>query len=349
MALHQDPVLVTGGSGYIASWIVKKLIQQGYNVRATVRDQRNPEKVAHLMEIAAEGPGVLELVEADLLEPGSFSEGMQNCRWVIHTASPFVAGKVKDAQAQLVDPALRGTRNVLESVNATPSVQRVVLTSSVAAVAGDNVEIRQTADGVFTEEHWNQSSTLDHQPYPYSKTVAEKEAWQMAEAQDRWQLLVINPSFVMGPPLSTRRDAASIDVVRNLLKGQLAIGAPQLTFGIVDVREVADAHIQACEKPQASGRHILAADHLSLLDIGQTIAKFYGDRFSKLPKREIPKWLTYLIAPAAGFTWRFVTENVGEPPRYDNRYSIQDLGLKYRPVQQTLQEMVGTMIERGMV
>jgi nucleoside-diphosphate-sugar epimerase len=341
MALHQDPILVTGGSGYIASWIVKMLVNDGYYVRATVRDAKNPGKVAHLLNIAAEGPGVLELVEADLLEEGSFAEGMQNCRWVIHTASPFLIGKTQNPQQQLIDPALQGTRNVLNSVNATPSVERVVLTSSVAAVVGDNSEIYQTQGEIFTEAHWNQRSSLDHQPYSYSKTLAEQEAWKMAKAQDRWQLLTINPGFVMGPSLSSRKDAASIDFMQNMLGGQLAIGAPKLNFGVVDVREVAKAHILACEKPEASGRHILVADHADILDMADLLRERLGpdNRLKKLPKGRLPKTAFYLVGPLLGFSWKYVKNNIDVPLRFDNSYSKRDLGVAYRPLGDTLAEM----------
>lgn len=342
MPQHQAPILVTGGSGYIASWIVKFLINDGYHVRATVRDAKNPAKVAHLMTIAEEGPGVLELVEADLLEDGSFTTGMQGCKWVIHTASPFLIGKVQDADSQLITPALQGTRNVLQSANQTPSVERVVLTSSVAAIVGDNSEIYQTEGERFTEAHWNQGSSPSHQPYSYSKKVAEEEAWRIAEAQERWKLVVVNPGFVMGPSLSSRKDAASIDFMQNMLSGQLAAGAPKLSFGVVDVRDVAQAHILACERPDASGRHILVSEHVSVLDMAQLIRERLGadQRLRKLPKNELPKWLMYLLGPPLGFSWQYVRHNIGVPLRFDPSYSQQDLGLSYRPIADGLAEMV---------
>src|SRR5204863_2546437 len=137
--------------------------------------------------LAEAHPGRLTLHRAELLEPGSFAEGMAGCELVIHTASPFLIGKVRNPQKQLVTPALEGTRTVLASVNETPSVKRVVLTSSVVAICGDNIDMR--GKDQLTEEDWNTTSTLDHQPYPYSKTVAEREAWDICGAQDRWDLV----------------------------------------------------------------------------------------------------------------------------------------------------------------
>ncbi len=153
------PVLVTGGNGYIASWLTKYLLEQGINVRATVRDPSNEKKVGHLKKIAENTRGRLTLFQADLLKEGSFNDAMRGCELVFHTASPFVIRGIKDPQKELVDPAVKGTRNVLEAANRIESVKRVVLTSSVVAIYGDAVDMQQTKNGIFTEEHWNTTSS----------------------------------------------------------------------------------------------------------------------------------------------------------------------------------------------
>ena len=150
--MSKATVLVTGGSGYIASWVVKYLLEEGYTVRATVRNLRSEDKVAHLKAMEREYSGKLQLFEADLLTEGSFDESMKGCDVVIHTASPFFIKGLKDAQKQLVDPALQGTRNVLETANRAESVKRVVLTSSVAAIMGDNVDALNKVNRTMTEE-----------------------------------------------------------------------------------------------------------------------------------------------------------------------------------------------------
>jgi len=195
--------MITGATGYVASWIVKKLLEEGFTVHAPVRDPENPDKLKYLNALADQAPGTMHYFKADLLEEGSYDEAMQGCDVVFHTASPFVMA-VNDPQKELIEPAQLGTRNVLESANRTPSVKRVVLTSSCAAIYGDNADLALTANGVFTEEDWNQTSSLAHQPYSYSKTVAEKEAWKNAKAQDCWDLVVINPSLVIGPGINPR-------------------------------------------------------------------------------------------------------------------------------------------------
>jgi nucleoside-diphosphate-sugar epimerase len=134
------PVLVTGGRGYIASWIVRYLLEEGHTVRATVRDPNRASGLEHLHRLSEAHPGQLTLHAADLLADASFSAPMADCQLVIHTASPFLVGRIRDPQRQLIRPALEGTQNVLGSVNATDSVRRVVLTSSVAAIYGDNVD-----------------------------------------------------------------------------------------------------------------------------------------------------------------------------------------------------------------
>lgn len=343
----ERPVLVTGGSGYIASWVVKQLLEQGYKVNATVRNKSKIAKVDHLLKLQKQFPGKLELYEADLLKEGSFAEAMKDCALVIHMASPFKVN-VKDPQKELVDPALKGTRNILQTVNNTSTVKRVVLTSSVVAIYGDASDIEQTENGVFTEAYWNTTSSLKHQPYSYSKTLAEKEAWKFEGEQQRWDLVVINPSFVMGPSLSDRTDGESTDFMIQLLSGTFKSGAPYLAFGFVDVRDVAAAHILAGTKESASGRHITCARTKTMLDAATILRREFGDKY-KLPSRQLPKFLMYLVGPFVGFSWKFVRNNVGIPMKFDNSYSKKDLGLVYRDLSETFKDQVEQLVKSGHV
>lgn len=328
------PVLVTGGTGYLASWIVKQLLDQGFEVRITVRSLEQKDKYAHLTALAVKSAGKLQFFEADLLKKGSFSEAMASCELVIHTASPFKISGVKNAQKELVEPALEGTRNVLDSVNATESVKRVVLTSSVVAIYGDAVDIQKTEKGIFTEQHWNTSSSAEHQPYSYSKTVAEKLAWSMAEKQSRWDLLTINPGFIMGPSLSKRTDSTSIEIMIQMATGKFKTGVPSGDMSFVDVRDVAKAHILAGFTPNASGRHICSANERDFLDLADVIRAGYPQLPS--PSRYIPKWLFWLIAPMAGFTRKYVKRNVGIDIRMDNSYIKKDLEMVFLPFEHTI-------------
>ncbi|MGI9085021.1 MAG: NAD-dependent epimerase/dehydratase family protein [Aeromicrobium sp.] len=345
---RSTPVLVTGGNGYIASWLVKDLLEDGIDVHATVRDPSNADKIGHLTRMAEDAAGTLTLFTADLLHEGSFDEAMDGCELVIHTASPFVISGIKDAQRDLVDPAVMGTRNVLESADRVTSVKRVVLTSSVVSIHGDAVDIEQAANDVFTEDDWNTTSSVTHQPYNFSKVEAERAAWEIAGAQDRWDLVVINPGFVLGPSLTTASDSASLSTMRQFVDGTLRMGAPALELGVVDVRDVAKAHVKAGYTPGASGRHICVSRSMSMLDMGEVLAENFGRR-SSFPRRELPKFMVWLAAPTAGITRRYVAANVGHPLRFDNSRAREDLGMEFRPVETTVAEHFQQLIDDGVV
>lgn len=189
------PILVTGATGYIASWVIKQLLEKGYTVHATVRDLNKTASVQHLHDIAAKTSGSLKLFQANLLDDGAFDDAMKGCEIVLHMASPFVVTNFKDAIKDIIEPAVLGTENVLNSVNKTEAVKRVVVTSSIASTYGDAIDILNTENNQFDESHWNTSSSETHQPYPFSKVAAERKAWEMAEAQNRWDLVTINPAL----------------------------------------------------------------------------------------------------------------------------------------------------------
>lgn len=331
------PVMVTGASGYMASWIIKMLLEDGINVNATVRDPSDDQKVGHLIAIAKVTIGKLKLFKADLLDSGSFEEPMKGCELVIHSASPFFLSPPKNAEEELLLPAKEGTRNVLETAKRIPSVKRIVLTSSVVAIFGDNADLRLTPGGIFTEQEWNKTSSASHQPYPYSKTIAEKEAWAIAKGQDQWDLVVINPGWILGPSLSKRIDSLSISTMIQFGDGTFKAGAPDLWNGIVDVRDVASAHIKAGFTPDANGRHILVSGVASLIELGSILRKHFDTGYP-FPQRHIPKFIIWFLAPLFGFTRKYVSRNVGYPVKFDNSYSKKDLEIEYIPFDQTVKD-----------
>ena len=152
--------MITGATGYVAGWVVKQFLDEGYTLHLPVRDPNNSTKLSHLKKLEENSSGKLVFFKADLLEKDSYFESMQGCEIVIHTASPFKTN-VKDPQKDLIEPALFGTENVLNSVNQTESVKKVVVTSSVAAIVGDAIEFQS---GPRDESHWNNTSSLSHQP-----------------------------------------------------------------------------------------------------------------------------------------------------------------------------------------
>lgn len=327
-------VLVTGASGYLASWIVRLLLERGIQVHGAVRDLVNPSKVAHLLAMQQEFPGLLQLFQADLLQPGSFFEAMQECEVVIHTASPYFLHPSGNPRLDLVDPALLGTQSVLESVNQTPSVQKVVLTSSVVSLYNDACD----HPGPISELDHNTRCTLSNAPYAYSKTLAEERAVEMAAQQERWRLVTIHPGAIFGPSLSRRRDATSVGMVIQFLSGAFKQGVPQLTLGVVDVRDVAEAHILAALKPDAQGKYLVVAESLRLLEIARMLQDVSPKPLQHLPKKEVSKALIWLIAPWIGLTRNYVAKNVGYSLQFTHQRSQAELGLSYRLPQATFKD-----------
>ncbi len=343
------PVMVTGATGYVAGQLVKKLLKQGLTVHAPVRDPDKPEKLKYLNEIAAASSGEIKYFKADLLDDGSYDEAMAGCALVFHTASPFKID-VKDPQSELIDPARLGTRNVLQSANRTPEVKRVVLTSSCAAIYGDNADLRTTPDGVFTEETWNTSSSMTHNPYSYSKTVAEKEAWKIAESQSRWDMVVVNPTLVIGPGINPHATSESFNLIKQMGDGTMKTGAPRWGFGAVDVRDLAEAHYNAGFTPTAKGRHIVSGHNTNMFAMSQTLLEKYGEDYP-IPRRALPKWLMWVIGPIVdkSITRKAISRNVGLPWIGDNSKSVRELGISYRPLAESMNDFFQQMIDSGLV
>jgi dihydroflavonol-4-reductase len=337
---------VTGATGYVAGWVIERLLDAGLTVHATVRDPSDEAKLAHLRALEP-APGRLRFFAADLLAPGSFAEAMRGCQVVFHTASPFIT-VVSDPRKQLVDPALLGTRNVLESVDRTPSVERVVLTSSCAAIYGDSIDLAATPRGVFDEEVWNTTSSLDHNPYSYSKTLAEREAWRLHDAQSRWRLVVVNPAMVMGPGIKPDGTSESFSLVKQLGDGTMRSGVPDIRIGVVDVRDLAVAHLRAGFLPNARGRHVIVGHDSSFPEMAAVLRERYGADYP-IPKRRLPKPLLWLLGPMVNpaITRPFVSRNVGLPWKSDNGKSVRELGMRYRSLSETMHDFFAQMIASG--
>ena len=340
------PVLVTGATGYVAGWLVKRLLDEGITVHAAVRNPENNEKLVYLNELAVDAPGKIKYFKSDLLQPGSYAQAMEGCELVFHTASPF-ALDVKDEVKDLIEPAQLGTRNVLEQANLTPSVKRVVVTSSCAAIFGDNADLDKTPNHIFTEEIWNTSSTAKHGAYSYSKTLAEKEAWDIHNKQSRWDLITINPSLVLGPAINPLDNTSeSFRIIKQFGDGTFKTGIPKLGFGIVDVRDLAFAHYQAGFVPEAKGRHIISGHNTFFLDMAKTLLPKYGSTYP-IPKKELPKWLLWLIGPILNkaLTRKFISLNVGYEWIGDNSKSKTALGVRYRPLEETMNDTFQQLID----
>jgi len=344
------PVMVTGANGYVASWLVKKLLDNGITVHAAVRSPENDKKVGHLKAAAANSKGTLKFFKADLLTPNAYKAAMQDCELVYHTASPFTTD-VKDPQKELIVPAVQGTANVLNTAKEVDSIKRIVVTSSCAAIYTDCIDTVNAPNGQLTEDVWNTTASLDYQPYSYSKTLAEKKAWEIAESQNQWDLVTINPCFVLGPAMNPKNSTSeTINILKMLGGGEMKMGAPKIGTGIVDVRDVAEAHYQAGFRPTASGRYLTAAHESNFLEMGTVLLPKYGDRFP-LPTRALPKWLLMIVGPFTNklFTRKFIRNNVNIPWKADNSKIKRELGIKFKPLKETMEDSFQVLIDEGIL
>lgn len=344
------PVMVTGATGYVAGWLVKELLENGITVHAAVRDPNNEKKIAHLKEMASNSDGNIQFFKTDLLDNGSYLEAMKGCEVIFHTASPFIT-EVKDAQKELIDPAVKGTKNVLDSANQTPSIKRVVLTSSCASIYTDAIDCQLAPNNVLTEDIWNTTSSLEYQPYSYSKTMAEKKAWEIAENQNQWDLVTINPSFVMGPALNSGSiTSESYRVLTQMGDGTMKSGAPKMGCGVVDVRDVGHAHYQAAYTPNAKGRYITSAHNTNFLEMSLTLQEKYGSQYP-IPKKALPKWLLMVVGPMVNklFSRRFIKNNINIEWNADNSKIKKDLNMSFIPLQKTMEDSFQVLIDKEML
>ncbi len=347
--MQVETFMVTGAAGYLASWIVLQLLEAGYTVHGTVRSTSAKDKIQHLLDMQKKFPKQLQLFEADLLQAGSFSEAMQGTRVVIHVASPYLFQKPTDPQKELIQPALDGTQNVLNSVNQIPSVKRVVLTSSIAAMYDNAKYVAKNSHSVVTQYDINYQSTASKNPYPYAKTEAEQLAWRLFAKQARWELVTIHPGAIFGPSLSKRQDATSVDMMIKFVQGFFKNGVPRLWLGLVDVRDVAQAHVRAATKGPSRQRYIVVAESLRLLKIANLIDANKFNVKNKLPKFEVPKFIVWLIAPLIGLERGFVWKNVNIPIGFDASQSKALLDLNYRKPIETINDHIEQLIADGLV
>jgi dihydroflavonol-4-reductase len=279
-------VVVTGATGFLASHIIKRLLAQNFIVHGTVRSLANKSKYNFLQQFPNASTN-LKLFEADLLQDGSFDEVVKNASIVLHTASPYFLENVKDAQTQLVEPALHGTLNVLQSALKAKQVRRVVLTSSTAAICAPG---EAKPEKVFTEDDWNEVSSTTRFPYPFSKVQAEKAAWNFVKENNaHFDLVVLNPPLILGPNLAgasqetlNTSNNRLLDMLRKLKKGETITNTAGL--GMVSVHDIAELHIRAGTSTDArvpNKRFIIATGSYSFLELARVAINEFPDEFKE--------------------------------------------------------------------
>ncbi|XP_030951757.1 phenylacetaldehyde reductase-like isoform X3 [Quercus robur] len=315
-------VCVTGASGYIASWLVKLLLNRGYTVKASVRDPNDPKKTNHL-QVLDGAKERLHLFKANLLEEGSFDSAVEGCDGVFHTASPFY-NNIKDAEAELLEPAVKGTLNVLNSCAKFPSVKRVVVTSSMAAVL--HSKKARTPDVVVDETWFSDPDVCKEakQWYSLSKTLAEENAWKFAKEKGI-DIVTINPAMVIGPLLQPTLNTSAATIL-NLINGAQTF--PNVTFGWVNVKDVANAHIQAYEIPTASGRYCLVERVIHHSEVVRVLRELY-------PTLQLPE--------------KCADDKPFVPTFQVSKERTRSLGIEYIPFEVSLKETVESLKEKKFI
>ena len=334
-----DRVLVSGGSGYIAGFLIRQLVAEGWQVHTTVR---NLDKEATVRKLLAVDDSKLTFFAADLNADAGWAEAMAGCSHVAHIASPLPTGVPKNAD-ELIVPARDGALRALRAARAA-GVRRFVMTSSVAAISYG----RGRGVHHFTEADWTQLDKPGLSPYIQSKTIAERAArdWVTKEGAGL-EFCTINPSVVLGPVWS-RDYSASVVIVRTLLDGSMR-ACPDIGFGVVDVRDVADLHVRALKAPGMAGERFIASGRfMKLREIADVLRERLGPEASKVTTRNVPDWLVRIAArfnPLA----RAVVGELGSVRNQDASHARTVLGWTPRPEEESIVDTARCLIDLGLV
>ncbi len=338
---QMSTVLVTGGSGYLGGWCVVELLRRGYRVRATVRDLSRETEVRSRIEPEVDAGDRLSVLAADLSSDDGWEQAVDGCDYVMHVASPFPPVQPKDPD-ELIVPAREGTLRVLRAA-LEAGVERVVVTSSVAAVGGST----SRSSVALTEESWTDADNPKLTPYTRSKTIAERVAWDFVREQGAVEkLAVVNPGAILGPVLSDDR-SFSLELIERLLKGMP--GTPRLGYSIVDVRDVADMQIKAMTAAEAGGERFIAVNEFWWMsEVAAVLRDRLGPGAAKVPKRAVPDLLVRGMAifdPSV----RSIVGQLGRKVEMSSEKARTLLGWSPRPVEETVVDCAQSLISEKVV
>jgi dihydroflavonol-4-reductase len=285
----------------------------------------------------------LSFIETDLTKDDNWPDAVKDCKYVLHTASPFPSTVPKD-ECELIVPAVEGTRRVLQAAR-DAKVQRIIVTSSFAAVGYGYTEKNR----VFTEKDWTRlNSEVPVLAYQKSKTLAEKEAWDFIDKQGKGlELAVINPVGILGPVLGPEL-STSTETIQKLLEGML--GVPNISFGVVDVRDVADLHIRAMISPAANGERFLAVagEPLSVKEMANMLKSHLGDAAKKVPSRVLPDWLVKFAA-LLDPTLKSLVSGLGKRPAASNQKAKDILNWTPRSNEEAVLATAESLLAFGLI
>jgi len=337
-------VLVTGGSGFIATHCIVQLLAAGHRVRATVRSlSREADVRASLKAAGTDAGDRLAFFPADLTADAGWNEAAAGCDYVLHVASPFPVNVPKH-EDELIVPAREGALRVLRASRAA-GVKRVVQTSSFAAVGYGHPQMNRP----FNEGDWTDVDGGGLTAYAKSKTLAERAAWSfMGREGGDMELAVVNPVGVFGPALGADF-STSIEIVKRMLDGALP-GLPRISFGVVDVRDVADLHLKAMTHPEAAGERFLAVagDFMTMLEIALVLKQRMGVAGRRVPTRELPDWLLRIVAKVDKSVGQIVPE-LGKHKNATNEKARRVLGWTPRAADEALVATAESLVRLGLV
>lgn len=332
-------VFVSGGSGYIAGFLIRQLIAEGWTVHTSIRDLGREAGVRASLAV---DDSKLKFFAADLTGDAGWAEAMAGCSHVAHVASPLPSNAPK-SDDELIVPARDGALRALKAAKAA-GVKRFVMTSSMAAIAYGHGRSKS----VFTEADWTDPTSPDAYAYVRSKTIAERAArdWVAVEGGDM-EFVTVNPSLVLGP-LQSGDFSTSLEAIKKLLEGSMP-GLPNFGFGIVDVRDVADMHVRCLTMPDMAGeRFICSGPFLMMADVATILREGLGPQGRKVPKRKLPDWLMRVVGRFDPVV-RQVLGELGNVRDTDISHARTKLGWSPRPPEESVLDTARDMIRLGIV
>ena len=337
-------VTVTGASGFIATHCIVKLLQEGYRVRGTLRSERRRPEVEAGMASQVDAGDRLTFALVDLTQDKGWDGAMEGATYLLHVASPIPASEPKD-ENEVIVPAREGAKRAL-SAAMRAGVKRTVLTSSVGAVY---IGLDRSRLKPFDGSDWSDTDAAIG-AYPKSKTLAERAAWELIESQagdQGMELATINPAYVLGPSLIP--DASlSAQIVSKLIRREVP-GCPDIRFNLVDVRDIAAAHVAAMTHPDAAGkRFIMGGEGVPMIEIAKILERAFADRGYKIPTRRMPKLLMRLVS-IFDKTVRMVMDDVGRTTHMNTDPARSILGWTPRSLEEMVVDTGESLITHGLV